>query len=186
MTLAELIDLALNALVSEGIPYMVTGSVASSIHGDPRSTNDLDIVIDPSPEALDGLVERLKAANLYVDGDAARTALRERGQFNANTLDAKVDFIVRKHDPFAAIAFQRRRRVVGTTMEGDVVTPEDLILTKLAWAAETGSEERQLRDVSGMIALADELDRAYIEGWAERLGILDEWRRLAGEEGVGS
>jgi hypothetical protein len=65
-----------------GIPYMITGSVASSFDGRPRTTHDADFVIDPGPEALDRLVEELSAADFYVDGATARDALRGRLQFN--------------------------------------------------------------------------------------------------------
>ncbi len=71
---------ALNLLA---IPYMVTGSVASSYHGRPRSTHDADIVIDPTPDQLDRLVRSLVDAGFYVDLDRARDALRRRLQFNA-------------------------------------------------------------------------------------------------------
>jgi hypothetical protein len=179
VTLDELLDRAVRALQAEGIPYMLTGSIASSIYGEPRSTNDVDILIDPPADALERLVERLQAAELHVDPDAARAALLERGQFSALVLDSKVDFIIRKDDPHAKVAFERRRHIRGKTIDADVVSPEDLILAKLLWARETGSE-RQLRDVAGIIALAEELDRGYIENWAERLGILDAWLRLRG------
>lgn len=182
MTIRELLARVIGALEAEGIPYMLTGSLASSLYGEPRATNDVDVVIDPSPTALDRLVRRLQEGELYVDLDAAQSALRERGQFNALILDTKVDFIIRKAGPFATAAFERRRRVRGSDIDADVVSPEDLILTKLAWAAETGSD-RQLRDVAGMVALVDNLDRAHIEQWAERLGLVDAWRRLGAEEG---
>ncbi|HUG29890.1 MAG TPA: hypothetical protein VMQ65_05185 [Candidatus Limnocylindria bacterium] len=182
MTIRELLIRVIGALEAEGIPYMLTGSLASSLYGEPRATNDVDVVIDPSPVALDRLVGRLQQDELYVDLDAARAALRERGQFNALILDTKVDFIIQKEGPFAAVAFERRRRVRGSEIDADVVSPEDLILTKLAWAAETGSD-RQLRDVAGMVALVENLDRAHIELWAGRLGLVDAWQRLDAEDG---
>jgi hypothetical protein len=181
VTLTELLAGVVDALEAEGIPYMLTGSLASSLWGEPRATNDVDIVIDPSPDALGRMVDRLQREDLYIDLDAARAALRDRGQFNAIVLDAKVDFILKKADLFSAVAFERRRRVRGLEIDADVVSPEDLILTKLAWAIETGSD-RQLRDVAGMIALVEDLDRAHIGLWAGRLGILDAWQRIDQEE----
>ncbi len=185
MTLSELLATVVGALEGEGIPYMLTGSLASSLYGEPRATNDIDLLIDPSPDALDRLVDRLHGAELYVDRDAARTALREVGQFNAIMLDTKVDFIIRKPSEFSTTAFERRRHVRGKDIDADVVSPEDLILTKLVWAMETGSD-RQLRDVSGMIALAESLDRQYVQHWAGRLGVLDAWKRLAEDEDGGA
>ncbi len=178
MTLGDLLVETIRALEAERIDYMLTGSLASTFHGEPRSTRDIDVVIDPTPAALDRLLDRLHNDGLYVDGDAARAALRERGQFNAIAGDAKVDFIVRKDRPFAKAEFERRRRVQLPGIEGEMVTVEDLILAKLAWAKETDSE-RQRRDVSGMIGAAGStLDRVYVAAWAERLGVAEDWRRL--------
>lgn len=101
MNLAHLLAEAIARLERAEIPYMVTGSLASTYHGEPRATLDLDIVIDPRPSALERLLEDLEAGGFYVDRDAARTALRERTQFNAvGDAAAKVDFIIRKDRPF--------------------------------------------------------------------------------------
>jgi hypothetical protein len=181
VTFAEFLSLVLAALEDEGVPYMLTGSVASSRYGEPRSTNDVDAVVDPTPAQLEALVRRLQRAGLYVDLDAARTALAERGQFNAAILDLKADFIVRKSDPFSSSAFERRRRIEGTALEATLVSPEDLILTKLAWALETGSE-RQLRDVEGMVSIMPHLDREYLDSWASRLNLSAAWLRIARDE----
>ena len=90
---------------------MVTGSLASSYHGEPRATLDLDIVIDPSPTALARLVEDLVVAGFYVDAETAEAALRDRSQFNAIGPDVtKVDFIIRKDRPFSIEEFARRTR----------------------------------------------------------------------------
>ena len=69
-------------LTDLGVPYMVAGSLASSVHGRPRTTHDADIVIDPAPEALDRLLAGLSSAGLYVDVAVAREAFRSRRQFN--------------------------------------------------------------------------------------------------------
>jgi hypothetical protein len=181
VTLGELLALAVAAVEAESIDYMVTGSLASSLYGEPRSTNDVDIVIDPSPAKLDALVGRLREAGLYVDLEAALHALRERTQFNAIVEDAKVDFILRKGDPFSTSAIQRRRRIRGPAIDAQVMSAEDLVIQKLLWARETGSD-RQVRDVAGIVALSDVLDRAYIERWVRRLGLLDAWRAIVAEE----
>lgn len=180
MTFEEFLAIVVTALEGERVPYMLTGSVASSRYGEPRSTNDVDAVIDPAPGQLDSLVRRLQHAGLYVDLAAARSALAERGQFNAAIFDLKADFIVRKADEFSTLAFDRRRRVRGPALEATLVSPEDLILMKLVWSVETGSE-RQLRDVEGMVALAPNLDRQYVGAWAGRLGIRAKWDEIVAE-----
>ena len=97
MTFAELLAVVVERLDAAGIPYMVTGSLASSYYGEPRSTRDVDIVIDPDPAALDRLVADLASADFHVDLDAARAALASRSQFNAIGPAAdKVDFLIRR------------------------------------------------------------------------------------------
>jgi hypothetical protein len=179
VTLSELLGAAVRALEAEGIPYMLTGSLASSFHGEPRSTRDIDFVIDPGAAALDRFVARLSAQGLYVDPGAAHSALEDRGQFNAIADDLKIDFVVRKDRPFSIAEFDRRTRVRIQDTEAEMVTVEDLILAKLAWAADTGSDQ-QLRDVAGMIEVAGpDLDRAYVQQWAAKLGLDGSWRDVA-------
>lgn len=165
------------------VPYMVTGSLASSYYGEPRSTRDVDIVIDPGSSSLEGLIGELVAGRFYVDRDAAFEALRARSQFNAIDPEAvKVDFIIRKDRPFSIEEFGRRESadLLGTT--GFVASAEDVVLSKLEWAAQTGSD-RQLRDVAAIVAIDDALDRTYIDRWAAVLGVTDAWRSIQSEGG---
>lgn len=164
------------------IPYMVTGSLATSYHGRPRATHDADVVIDPTPAQLDALVRELEAARFYVDADGARGALREHLQFNVIEMlrAVKVDLIIRKRRPFSEEEFTRRQRVdLSLGRPVDMVTPEDAILSKLEWARRSGDSERQLRDAVGVLELNPAIDRHYIEHWAEDLGVADLWRRIA-------
>ena len=178
MTFADLIRQVIALLNRSAVPYMITGSLASSYHGEPRATRDLDIVIDPSPSALNVLVDNLRAADFYVDHDAASAALSERTQFNAIGPDAmKIDFIVRKDRPFSITEFERRQPADLLGTKGFVASAEDLIVAKLEWAAATGSE-RQLEDVAGMVAASTSLDEAHVEHWASRLGVLATWRSI--------
>lgn len=185
MTFAELLASVIDRLERAGIPYMITGSLASSYHGEPRATRDVDIVIDPEPETLANLVDDLQAAGFYVDGDVAPDALAGRSQFNAIGPDAsKVDFIIRRDRPFSREEFSRRQPADLLGTPGFVTTAEDLVLAKLEWAAASGSE-RQLSDVAGILAIADRLDTAYIDRWAGVLGVDDTWRRLSDEGRAG-
>lgn len=181
MTFAGLLADVAGRMNRAGIPYMVTGSLASSYHGEPRATRDLDIVIDPSPEALGRLVDDLVEARWYVDAEAARTALRDRGQFNAIGPDVtKVAFIVRKDRPFSIEEFAGREPADLLGTPGFVTTAEDLVVAKLEWAAATDSD-RQRRDVLGMLRVAINLDEAYIERWAAALGLSQAWHSIRDE-----
>lgn len=178
MTFADVLKTVVTALDGAGVPYMITGSLASSYHGEPRATLDVDIVIDPSHSGLERLVEAVLLAGFYVDRDVARGALAERSQFNAIGSDAsKVDFIIRKDRAFSVEEFARREPADLLGTAGFVTTAEDLVLAKLEWANATGSE-RQLRDVAGIVAVRHSLDEDYIERWASALGTHDAWHRV--------
>jgi hypothetical protein len=164
-----------------GIPYMVTGSFASSIHGKPRTTHDADIVIDPTPGTLERLVATLSAAGLYVDAGVAADALRRRRQFNViDTATAfKVDLIICKDRRFSREELARRQRADVGGIPAALATPEDTILSKLEWAKASGST-RQIEDARGVVEVkGPDLDCAYVERWARELGVLDLWLRIA-------
>lgn len=181
MTFGELLAAIIQRLERAGMPYMVTGSLASSYHGEPRATRDVDIVIDPEPASLARLVDDLHAAGFYVDRDVALDALARRSQFNAIGPDAsKVDFIIRRDRPFSREEFSRRQSADLLGTPGYVTTAEDLVLAKLEWAAASGSD-RQLSDVAGILAIANGLDTAYVDRWAAELGVVAAWRRLRDE-----
>ena len=107
--LAQVID----ALEQLSIPYMVTGSVAASYHGRPRSTHDADIVIDPDPGTLGALVRLLAQAGFYVNAEGAQEALRRRRVFNAidGAHGCKIDLIPRRERPFSHEELRRRLTV---------------------------------------------------------------------------
>ena len=181
MKFARLLADVIGRLDRAGIAYMLTGSLASTYHGEPRATRDLDLVIDPAPDALERLVDGLEADGFHVDREAARTALRDRTQFNAiGEAATKIDFIIRKDRPFSVEEFGRRRRVELLGTSGFIATAEDLIVAKLEWAAQTGSE-RQRRDIAGMLAVAgNAIDEAYLMRWITALGLTDAWTDVIG------
>ena len=183
MTFGQVLAVVIGLLERSGIPYMVTGSLASSFHGEPRSTRDADIVIDPSPASIQPLVDGLTAAGFYVDAAVAREAVAARSQFNAIGPDAaKIDFIIRRDRPFSVQEFRRRQEADLLGTPGFVASAEDVILAKLEWAKATGSE-RQLDDVAGILAVADELDLPYIQRWAVALDVADAWRAIRRDAG---
>ena len=179
MNLAALLAATIGQLDRAGVPYMITGSVASSYHGEPRATRDLDIVIDPDPGGIARLVRELEAAGLYVDAEAALHALDNRTQFNA--IDAatgwKVDFLVRKDRPFSQEEFGRRTRANLLATLAWIASPEDTIIAKLEWAVASGSD-RQLSDVAAMLDIGGQsLDHSYIDRWVAGLGLHAAWSR---------
>jgi hypothetical protein len=181
VNLATLLAAAIAQLERAGVPYMITGSVACSYHGEPRATRDLDIVIDPDPAGIDRLVGELAAAGLYVDPDEAIRALDDRIRFNAidATTGWKIDYMIRKERSFSREEFGRRAsaNLLGTPAR--IASPEDTIVAKLEWAVASGSD-RQLRDDAAMLDIGGEsLDLAYIDRWIGRLGLHAAWSRAA-------
>lgn len=162
------------------VPFMIAGSFASAAHGLPRTTQDLDVVIDPPDSAaLDALLRGMPPDQYYVDADAAHDALRRRSMFNAidQASGWKVDFILRKNREFSRDELARRQKVLLLGVPVFVASPEDTVVAKLEWSKQAGGSERQRRDIAGIIAtLADQLDRPYIERWVRELGLEEEWK----------
>lgn len=157
---------------------MIAGSFASTVHGRPRTTQDLDVIIDPPNRgALDALVGALLADDFYVDADAAHEALQRRSMFNAIDSSAwKIDFILRKDRPFSLEEFRRRVRIEILDVAVFVASAEDTMVAKLEWSKQSGGSERQRRDVAGILATSGaELDRAYLEHWVRDLELEVEW-----------
>jgi len=182
--LRETLGRVVAALDAAGARYMVVGSLASTFHGEPRTTQDLDIVIDANPSEFERLLALLPSSAWYVDAGAAREALQRHSMFNVIDMATgwKVDLICLRTGPFAKEEFSRR---IATELAGTrlfVATAEDTVLAKLTWARKSGSE-RQVKDAAGIVAASrDALDRAYVARWAAELGVEDLWRRVSGRE----
>jgi hypothetical protein len=178
--LKDLLHRLVDVLDRAGIPFMIAGSFASAAHGLPRTTQDVDVVIDPpTPDALDALLRSMSPDDYYVDGDAARDALRRRSMFNVVDQGSgwKVDFILRKNRPFSREEFARRMKLSLLDVPVYVASPEDTIVAKLEWSQQSGGSERQRRDVAGILAtMGDQLDLAYVERWILELELSVEWR----------
>lgn len=175
MTGDAVLALVGSLLEAASIPYMVVGSIASSIHGEPRTTFDLDIVIDPSDASLARFLDAVPD-RFYVDPDTARDALSRRSMFNLIDQDSgwKVDLIVRKDRPFSVTELARRQRKLIDGGEIYLASPEDTVISKLEWA-KLGASERQLDDVRRLLAMQPTMNRAYIERWVAELDLGAQW-----------
>ena len=174
------------ALERVGIPHMLTGSLASSYHGSPRSTQDIDIVIAPTREQLHALVKQLPESEHYVNLDTALEALQSETQFNLVDLSTgwKVDFIIRKSRPFSRTEFDRRAAVEFLGLRVFVASAEDIVLSKLEWAR-PGQSQRQVEDVSRLLMMRwDSLDLDYLRRWVSTLGLEEQWRDACRRAGV--
>ena len=150
---------------------MITGSVAMNHYATPRMTRDIDIVIEMKESDVASFL-RAFHQDFHLSEDAIRAAVRENGVFSSIHIPevVKVDFVVRGPSPYRQVEFQRRRLAPLGPVETYLVSPEDLILSKLAWAKESGSE-LQLRDVRGLLATVDDLDWTYLDQWSAELSV---------------
>jgi hypothetical protein len=176
----KFLELIAVRLDSVGIPYMLTGSMAMMFYALPRMTRDVDLVLECHADDVPGLVDAF-SVDCYIDAATVRESVKSRSMFNVihNEWAMKADFILRKHDVYRELEFRRRRKMVLGEFSVSVVSVEDLILSKLLWAAGSGSEF-QYRDVSTMLASVAEIDDEYLDTWATQLGVrkkLSELRR---------
>lgn len=176
-TIDDLVRRLIEILDAAGVPYMLTGSFASSLHGMPRATQDIDLVIAPDPTTLDALLKSFPEDRYYVSRDAAIDAYRRGSLFNVIDFASgwKIDFIVKKSRDFSRVEFERRKasNVLGTILF--VASPEDVLIAKLEWA-KLAESERQIEDAAGIIRTqGGDLDTNYIEDWTEKLGLQTQW-----------
>jgi predicted nucleotidyltransferase len=158
-----------NRLNKGGFKFMLTGSMAMNHYAIPRMTRDIDIVLELAHMSVDSLI-RAFTPDYYIASEAVRGAVAHHSMFNAIHHQSliKVDFIIRKPTDYRRAEFGRRQRIVIEGFSTEIVSKEDLILSKLVWAKDSRSE-LQLGDVRNLLQTG--YDRAYIELWAEHLGI---------------
>ena len=176
------------ALDHLGVPYVVGGSVASSVYGVPRATLDVDLVADLAANHVDPLVALL-SGEFYIDADMIYEAIARRACFNVIHLATmfKADIFVPARDAWSRSEMARGRvETVGEGAEAVSIrfaSPEDTLLHKLVWY-QLGHHlsERQWRDVLGVLDVQGGfLDQSYLDTWAASLGVADLLRRARDE-----
>ena len=177
MSVTDVLEKLRAALEAVHIPYFVTGSLASSAHGVPRATNDIDIVIAPSRQQLEQLLRYFPAEEFATDKDDALDAFVRQSLFNVVHYESfwKVDFIIKQSIPFDRSRFARRGIVDIAGVHLYTASPEDILVTKLWWA-KLGESERQIRDAAGIIQVqGDALDLEYVKTWVGMLELERQW-----------
>lgn len=164
------------------IRYMIVGSVASMVYGEPRLTHDLDLVVELRPSDVARFLPLFPESEFYCPpAEVIRAETVQRGQFNLiqHATGLKIDLVIRKHRDFALEEFLRRRKV--EVMPGVAVflaSPEDVILKKLDFYREGGSA-KHLTDIRGILANT-EVDRAYLDRWIDALNLRKPWAEVEG------
>ena len=186
MSTAEVLRRITTALDRAGIAYMLTGSFAGSYYGTPRTTQDVDLVIDPTHAQLRTLFHLLPSEEYYFDLDAALEAHNRHSLFNVVDMVTgwKIDLVIRKDRAFSEEEFRRRTPVYLQGMMVLVASAEDVVVSKLEWARAAQST-RQIEDVAAILRVRREaLDRAYLEKWIAELGLNTEWAAAQCAAGV--
>ncbi len=169
-----------------GLRYLVTGSLATVFYGEPRFTNDIDIVVDLPAARVAELCAGFPSPEFYVSPEAARRAITQKSQFNVihPTSGLKLDLIVPADTAFNRSRLARARSLhPAPDYVASFSSPEDVILVKLDFHRQGGSD-KHLRDIAGVLKISGEtLDRAYLDSWAQRMGLEETWRALLNRVG---
>lgn len=187
MSQQDLLRRVLEVLDQAGIESMLTGSLASSLQGEPRSTHDIDLVIAVPrrpAEAAQTLARAFPAPDFHFDEQAALRAIASRAMFNLIDVrgGGRVDFWLLTDEPFDRSRFSRKVAEAAEGLEFKVSRPEDTVLMKLKWAAEAGGGERHFHDALRVYEVQHGmLDHAYLDRWAQTLGVTALLSRLRDE-----
>ena len=168
------------------ITYVIGGSMASSVYGVVRFTQDADITVEPFVLTADKFFDALKK-DFYISKEAVHDALHKRGSFNIVHFATafKIDIFIRSESEFHRQMLSRGRkiRLADIVRPISFVSPEDIILLKLDWYGKSGCvSQRQWSDIKGvLVAQADSLDYEYLRNWSEKLGIEQLLQRAVNE-----
>ncbi len=177
----ELLRIIIGILEKLELRYFVTGSVAAMYYGEPRFTNDIDVVIDLPERRIPELLASFPAGEFYLSEEALRRAVKGQGMCNVIHVPSslKIDVMIAADTLFNRSRFERAKRVQpDEDLDALFTSAEDVILKKMDFFREGGSE-KHLRDITGILMVSgDQLDHDYIEGWADQMGLETIWRTI--------
>lgn len=180
----ELLRHVVGACERLGLPYFVTGSVATIFYGEPRFTNDIDVVVDLPRDRIAAFLNEFPVAQFYWSEESVRRAVAKRAQFNIihPASGLKVDIMIPAGDAFDRSRFSRTRTLhPAAGFDARFASPEDVIVKKMEYFRAGGSD-KHLRDIAGVLELGGtEIDRDYIAEWAETLDLGEVWERVQEE-----
>jgi hypothetical protein len=180
----DLIELFVEPLNQFQIRYLVSGSVAAMLYGEPRVTHDIDLIVFLRSENLPQLPTAYPAPEFYLpplDVIAIEMARERRGHFNVIHSDTslKADFYTANQDELHAWAFRNTRQYTIGDTHVHLAPPEYVIVRKLEYFREGGSE-KHLRDIHAMLAVSDEqIDQAALQDWIHRRNLKTEWEKAS-------
>lgn len=181
MNQRELLRHVTKTLDRLALPHMLVGSFAGYAYGEPRLTQDIDLVLELPLALVPAFCGAFPPPEFFLSEPAVRDAVRTRFQFNIlhPTSGNKVDCIFPRGDEWGKSQLGRRRRqLILDDLEAYLASPEDVILGKL-WYYSEGGSDKHLRDIAGILRVSGDLvDRADVTAWATKLGYLDVWERV--------
>ncbi len=179
MDQAKLLEMAVAVLERLKIPYLVTGSMATINYGEPRFTNDIDMVVALVPSQIDAFCDAFPSPDFYCSRDAVRQAVDRDFQFNIlhPTSGLKIDVMIPSDTEFNRSRLARGRELpTGVSETAQFASPEDVIIKKLEYY-KAGNSEKHLRDIAGVLRVQGEkVDREYIDKWCARMGLEKVWQ----------
>ena len=177
----ELLEKIIKIFEVLNIPYLVTGSIASMAYGEPRLTNDIDIVAKIEEKDIKSFVNYFPEDEYYLTDAMMQKAIAYNSQFNIihPASGLKIDIMIKSNTPFDNSRFNRIKRIYPSEYyQANFASPEDVIIKKMEYYKE-GASEKHLRDITGIIKISnDQIDYKYIEDWAECLGLIEIWRAV--------
>jgi len=162
---------------------MLTGSMVSSLQGEPRSTHDMDFVVALDRASAEAFTQAMQGTGCHLDEESVPRAIETEGMINVIDPRAglKVDFWMLTNEPFDQSRFGRRIQEDVLGMSLWVSAPEDTILAKLSWAKLSGGSQKQMTDAVRVYEIQlSRLNIEYVEHWVDALDVGDEWRAVLG------
>ncbi|MFM9905444.1 MAG: hypothetical protein ACKVQJ_12850 [Pyrinomonadaceae bacterium] len=161
------------------IPYMLTGSMAMFQYSNYRMTSDIDFVLELLSHQSDAFIQYLEP-DYYIPHGSMKRAINSKRMFNILNQENsfKIDCVMLKQTPFHINAFERRDSVDFYGKRISIIRLEDLIISKLLWAADSKSE-KQLADIKNL--MRNPFDETYIETWTIKLGLEEAYRQCRSE-----
>ena len=181
MDQSELLHRIVQVLERLRLRYFITGSIATIFFGEPRFTNDIDVVVDLPAGRIPEICAAFPSPDFYLSEETVHRAVSRHGQFNIihPASGLKVDVMVPADSLFNRSRFSRAKKVrPSPDFDATFSSAEDVILKKMEAYLEGGSE-KHLRDIAGVLRISGAaLDHVYIEDWADRMGTSEIWREV--------
>jgi hypothetical protein len=186
LDIVDFLKLVIDALEAAGVEYLIGGAIAEWAWGEPRATQDLDLVVKIPIQAINKLSKELEKRNMLIPAEIILdSVIEDRADIPINAIHMysglKADlYPLREGDELRQSAFQRRQRVDYGPPIGKVYihSPEDLILYKLIYFG-LSQQPKHTRDIAAILRTKkDQLDFGYMEKWVDRLGLRSLWQEM--------